>query len=315
MALFLVSAPSTEPLTIAEVKGHLRIGDTDGEPAPTALTPTLASPAAPGNVDNGVHRYLATFVTADGETEAGTISAAVTVVDKSVNGQVALTAIPLGGSAVTARNLYRTAAAGSTYLKLAQIANNTATTYTDNVADASLGVQAPTANTTADPELVGWIAAARQIAETHTHRALITQTWDLKLDHFPCWQAREYGAIEIPLAPCQSVTSVSYVDTAGVTQTWASTLYDVDLPVGDYARLGMIRPAYQQLYPVTRHVANAVTVRFVAGYGARAAVPAAIKAAMKLLISHWWLHREAVDGSMEELPLGVAALLWPFKSL
>ena len=33
------------------------------------------------------------------------------------------------------------------------------------------------------------------------------------------------------------------------------------------------------------------SVRFVAGYGAAAAVPAPIKSAMKLLIGNWWMNR------------------------
>src|ERR1700704_2028885 len=106
MALSLVTAPATEPLTVSEVKTHLRMPDSDGEPAPTGITAALAAAGA-GNVDNGAHRYLATFVTADGETDAGVISAAVTVVDKTTNGKVALSAIPIGGSAVTSRKLYR----------------------------------------------------------------------------------------------------------------------------------------------------------------------------------------------------------------
>ncbi len=253
-------------------------------------------------------------MTADGETNAGTISAAVTVVDKTVNGKVELATIPLGGSAVTARNLYRTTAGGSTYLKLTQLANNTATTYTDNIADASLGVQAPTVNTTADPELVAWITAARQFCETYTHRAFITQTWDLQLDGFPF----AFDApIWIPKAPLLSVTSITYVDTNGVAQTWDPTLYTVDAPAGPWARQGRIVPAYFQIYPVTRQVPTAATVRFVAGYGAAAAVPAPIKAAQKLLIGNWWMNREAaaiIRASADVLPFGVAELLWPFKS-
>ena len=324
MALSLVSAPATEPITIAEVKAHLRMPDSDGEPSPTGITAALAAVGA-GNVDNGAHRYLATFVTADGETDAGTISAAVTVADKTTNGKVALSAIPIGGTAVTSRKLYRTAAAGSTALLLATLADNTTTVYTDNIADTSLGAQAPTTNTTADPELVAWISAARQFVETFTHRAFITQTWDLALDGFPAWStvavdARlvDEGAIWLPKAPLVSVTSLSYVDTAGVTQTWASTNYTVDAPAGPWARRGRLVPAWSIYYPVARSVPNAVTVRFVAGYGAASSVPAPIKAAMKLLIGHWWMNREAaalVRASADVLPLGVDALLWPFKSL
>ncbi len=152
MALSLVSAPATEPLSIAEVKSHLRLDSTAAEPAPTAVTGALAGLGV-GTLSNGAYRYLATFVTADGETDAGQVSAAVTVADHTVNGQIALTAIPIGGSAVTSRNLYRTVAGGAIYLLLGSLSNNTATVFADNVADASLGAQAPVTNTTADPQL------------------------------------------------------------------------------------------------------------------------------------------------------------------
>jgi uncharacterized phiE125 gp8 family phage protein len=157
------------------------------------------------------------------------------------------------------------------------------------------------------------IVAARGFVESFTHRALITQTWDLKLDAFPNWLA----PITLPMPPVQSVTSISYIDMAGATQTWSPSLYETDLPAGPNAGYGRILPAYQQIYPVTRLVMNAVTVRFVAGYGALKDVPAEIKAAMKLLIGNWWFNREAgqiVRGSVEVLPFGVEALLWPFKA-
>lgn len=58
-----------------------------------------------------------------------------------------LSAIPLGGSLVTARKIYRTAV-GSAQLQLAHtLANNTETTWVDIVNDASLGANVPTTNT------------------------------------------------------------------------------------------------------------------------------------------------------------------------
>ncbi len=315
MALTLVTAPTVEPLTLGEIKAHLRLDDTTGEPAPTQPTVALASPAAPGNVENGAHRYRATFVTADGETEGGIISSAVTVADKTVNGQVSVTAIPVGGSAVTSRKLYRTTAGGSTYLLLATISDNTTTTYTDNIADASLGAAVPTTNTTEDPYLISLRQSAREYVESFCRRALLTQTWDYKLDAFP----PDGCAIELPLSPVSSVTSVSYVDTNGDSQTWSSSLYQTDLPSGPKAVRARIQPAYSQYYPVARTQMNAVTVRFVAGYGAAASsVPSSMKSGMKLLIAHWYEQREAVAVGVGigviSVPSTIDALLLPYRS-
>lgn len=164
------------------------------------------------------------------------------------------------------------------------------------------------------------IGAAREYGETFTHRAFITQTWDLQLDGFP-FQVLDTnsatGAIVIPKPPCTSVTSITYVDMQGVTQTWDPTLWTLDNPQGPKARPARIVPAYFQIYPVTRWVPNAATVRFKAGYGDASTVPFAIKAAMKLLIGNWWVNREAgqiVRGSADVLPFGVDPLLWAYKA-
>lgn len=279
--LVVVTPPTTEPLTLAEVTRHCRLDETNQEPAPSAPTVALVSPAAPGNVDNGAHRYLATYVTADGETQAGVASAAVTVADKTVNGKVLVSGIPLGGASVTARKLYRTAAGGSTYMLLATIADNTTTTYTDNIADASLGAGAPTVNTTGDPELNMLISAARQHVEPYLKRKLITQTLDLHLDRFPCWTLR------LPV-PIQSVTAITYFDSNGVEQTLATNQYLVDSTT-EPAR---ITPAFGLVWPVTQYRNNAVKVRFVAGYGAASAVPQCIKNWMLIRIKTLWDQRD-----------------------
>lgn len=120
------------------------------EKAPGAATAALAGLGA-GNVNNGTHSYKVTFVTAGGETDAGAVSGTVTTT--AGDGQVALSAIPTGSAYVTSRKVYRTAAGNAVtgpWLLLATIANNTATTYADNTADASLTTAAPTTNTAID---------------------------------------------------------------------------------------------------------------------------------------------------------------------
>lgn len=277
MSIVIYTAPATEPVTVAEAMVACRLDLSNQELAPTAPTVALASPAAAGNVNAGAHRYRVTFVTAAGETEGGTISSSVTVADAGVNGQISLTAIPIGGALVTSRKLYRTAAGGSAYLLLATIADNTTTVYTDNIADASLGAGVPTTNTTSDPEISAIIKAARQLAEMDLRRYLITQTLDA---YFDSWTLID-GRHEIRLPPLQSVTSITYVDSNGDTQTLAADQYLVDA-VSQPAR---IRPAYGVMWPSVRDQTNSISVRFVAGYGAASAVPDCIKTWIKLKIA------------------------------
>jgi hypothetical protein len=111
---------------------------------PPSLVAALAGAGA-GNVENGAHRYAVSFVTAIGESLPSEY-VIVTVADKTVDGKVALSSIPLGLTGTTARKIYRTAAAGTALKLLTTLSDNTTTTYTDNTADASLSASVvPTA--------------------------------------------------------------------------------------------------------------------------------------------------------------------------
>lgn len=153
-----------------------------------------------------------------------------------------------------------------------------------------------------DTYITALITMARQYAEVFTRRALITQTWDLYLDAFPDYD------IALPMPDLQSVTSVTYVDTDGVSQVLSSALYQVDLA----SIRGRIAPAYNEEWPDTREETyGAVKVRFVCGYGAASAVPETIKGAMKLLIGHWFENRmEATAETIKQIPMGANNLMW-----
>jgi len=107
-------------------------------PPPDAPTLALISPAAAGNVDDGAHDYVVTFVSAAGETTPSSPGVG-TVVAKGTNGKIVVT-LPLGPTGTTARKIYRSIAAGHSPLYLATVSDNTTTTYTDNIADANIGV-------------------------------------------------------------------------------------------------------------------------------------------------------------------------------
>ena len=87
-----------------------------------------------------------------------------------------------------------------------------------------------------------------------------------------------------------SVTSITYVDAAGVTQTLTGTrLRNVD----DYAS-ALIVPAYNAEWPDTLVDVDTVKVRFVAGYANAAAVPEPLKSWIKLNVAAAYENRESV---------------------
>ena len=156
-----------------------------------------------------------------------------------------------------------------------------------------------------DTEVSGLISSAREYVEAALNRSLMTQTWVLRLRCFE-------EPIVLPNPPLISVSSITYLDIDGTSQTLSSSVYTVDT----YREPSGIVLAYAQSWPSTRDQINAVTITYTAGYGGSSdTVPASIKHAIKILISHWYENREPViTGSIiQEVPLSVDAILTPFK--
>lgn len=161
-----------------------------------------------------------------------------------------------------------------------------------------------------DTLLTALITVAREMVEQITMHALVTRTYDLVLDEWP-----EGDTIVLPMPPLASVTSISYTTDAGVTSTFSSTNYKV----GTAQRPGVIRLVDGASWPSDElAVVEGVKVRFVAGFGAAAAVPQRMKQALLLLAAHLYEHREAVTtdsrGGMQTLPLAVDALLDDYRA-
>jgi len=150
-----------------------------------------------------------------------------------------------------------------------------------------------------DALISGLVTAARQYVESETGLALITQTWDVFADEFR-------HSMRLLPSPVGAVVSVSYVDMTGVIQVVPPAKYRLD-SVSEPARL---TPEYLRLWPIALHVINAVTIRVVSGFASSNDVPAGIKQAMLLLISHWYENREgASPTNLTEIPHGVDRLL------
>jgi len=162
---------------------------------------------------------------------------------------------------------------------------------------------------TDDDDLIGLlILTARCHAENICSRALITQTWQMFSDAFPS-SGKE---IRIPLPPLASIVSITYIDIDGETQTLAASKYTVDAN-SEPAR---VKEAYNETWPATREIMNAVTVEFTCGYGAdETDVPEPVRRAMFFLIGHWYENREAATWGdiIREVPLAVDALLANYR--
>lgn len=167
-----------------------------------------------------------------------------------------------------------------------------------------------------DDYISALIVAARQHIENFTSRALLPQTWDYFIDYE--WPEPGHGRgycgfrIDLPLPPLLSVTSVKYIDLLGVQQTLAADQYQVVLD----NQGAFIESAYETIRPDVRRQVETIAVRFIAGYADAASVPVPMAQAAKLLIAQWYDVRPAViTGTIAtEMPLGVAALLFPYRT-
>lgn len=136
------------------------------------------------------------------------------------------------------------------------------------LAEARLQCKVDSDDTTHDALLSALITAAREYAEHYTGRALAPQTLELALDAFP-------DEIDLPMPPVASITSITYVDTAGDTQTLATDKY----ALSTYGDSRTVSLTYGNTWPSTRDIPDAVKVKYLTGYST---CPKAAKAAILL---------------------------------
>lgn len=137
-----------------------------------------------------------------------------------------------------------------------------------------------------DEQIESMINAAVKLAEEFTGRQLMTATWDLYLDRWPSGVEPIY----LPRSPVQSVTSITYLDSDGASQTWSSANYRTDL----YSEPARINLAYEQSFPSARYVSNSIRVRYAAGYASAALVPQGIKHALQMMVQAMYMRSEEV---------------------
>lgn len=158
----------------------------------------------------------------------------------------------------------------------------------------------PTSNTDHDQDLVDLAVTAITMLERACGRLFLTRTVTWKFDEFPL-----EDCLEVPLPPFISVTSIAYIDTDGVEQTWDSSKYLVSTSTP-----GRIEPIESESWPTTKNRVDAVTITFSAGYGAtESTIPAGIRQAIKTCVKYWF--EEATPEG--EIPSGAMSLIDGFK--
>jgi uncharacterized phiE125 gp8 family phage protein len=151
-----------------------------------------------------------------------------------------------------------------------------------------------------DTLISGWISAAREHCENYTGIAFAPQTWEIALDVFPDAIALEGGFVD-------EIVLVGYYDEDGNSQSIAFSGYALD----SYSSPNWLVPKYGTTWPASYDATNALTVRYKVG---SQPVPASVRAAMLLLIGHFYANREQIaDMQTFALPLGVKALLDPYR--
>ena len=155
-----------------------------------------------------------------------------------------------------------------------------------------------------DQQLDTLIKVSTRRLEQDTRRSLVTQTHVLSMDTFP-----SNGIIELPTAPVQSVTSVTYVDTNDATQTFTEyTLDSNNTPSRIVLNDG-------ESFPTVRGHYDDVKVTYVSGYGSTvASVDPVAKFAILMLVSHLFNSPSVTaHGSVNIVPIGYESLIDSLK--
>jgi uncharacterized phiE125 gp8 family phage protein len=157
-----------------------------------------------------------------------------------------------------------------------------------------------------DGVIAGLILAARQHIETICGMALCPTGYTLTLDDFPRGET-----LTLPREPVSAVSQIQYINDAATLVVWSSAEWEADV----YSAPPRVRPRDGYTWPTVDEQLAAVRVEFTSGFAGPEFVPQPIMQAMRLLVGHFYEHREAVQsgGSIVEVPFAVDALLAPYR--
>lgn len=312
MALKLNTAPTIEPLSLAEVKAHLRLEAEDI--ADDLITEQSIAPgdhvvAASYSLQGSAIEVLGYTVLVILESGTNGTNGTVDVkLQDSDNGSTWSDVSSGSFTQVTTANDNATQEKAYTGAKRYLRAVATVGTAT---CDFGVTVIKNAGTSQEDDLLNSLITAAREYCEAFQNRAYLTQTWELWLDE---WPEKDY--IELPRPPLASVTTLKYYETDDTEniayQPAGETPVGTDIYYTDVkSEPGRLCLKYGESWPSdTLRPYNGICVTFVAGESAASSVKKKWKQAMLLLIGDLYENREAA-GTIEikENP-AAKALLW-----
>jgi len=165
----------------------------------------------------------------------------------------------------------------------------------------------------------GLITLAREEVEKYTGRALFTQTWRHVQPNWPTGPAEgpprpanALPTIILDRPPLASITHVKYyAEGAAVLSTLASTAY---LVITDY-KPGLLVFIDETSLPDLEDRPDAVQITYVAGAAAIESVPAGLRQAMLLVLSHFYENRQFLNigNIVNELPISLRHLLETYR--
>lgn len=273
----IYTQPQEEPVTLAEAKAHLKIetGNLEENISVSQVIPpgehaiALAYSLVGTAIDVGLAgEVVAVLDVGSCGSPAGTIDAKLQ--ESDTNEEADFTDVPLGAfDQVTggSDNQAYTLAYTGTCKYLRAVA-----TVAGAGCQFGLSLVQHTPKSDEDQMITRHIKTARRWCEKYHGFAYVTQTWELFLDQFP-----PCNSIELPRPPLQTVTHVKYKDSSDGTLT---TLADTEYLVDTMSEPGRIVLKYGSTWPSTYPEAQAVQIRFVAGFGLAADVPEEIKDAI-----------------------------------
>jgi uncharacterized phiE125 gp8 family phage protein len=301
-ALKIKTEPTSEPLSLADIKEHLRI---DSGTLADAITETpsinIASYSTGTSTGTGVG-VMGNSVVA--YAVVGVVNAGATVNIHLEESDDNVTYADVVGSTFTQLSTAnQNTVVEKEYAGTKQYVRASATVAGDAIYGVNILEYIPPS--AEDEYIESLITVARDIVQDHTGRRLINQTWNYYLDEWPY-----KDNIKIPYAPLVSVASVGYTDCDGTTYTMSTTLYSVDTN----SEPGRIVLENNGSWPsVTLHPMNPINIEYIAGYGTSTNVPKTIKQAMKLIVGDLYENREnsrdTKFGELKEIPMAARRLL------